>query len=121
MSFRNLDGSNDWLFGGSMSNYATEANEIALNVQTRILSFYNDCFFDTEAGIDYFNLLDYNRQRELENAIQQVIITTPGVTGCNKINLYINSNRKMTINYDISTIYSTSYTADTQIDNINVV
>ena len=120
MSFRIIDGNNDWTFGAGISNYATENDEIALDVKTRILSFYNDCFFDTEAGIDYFNLLDYNNQQAIENAIEQTILTTDGVLSCNKINVYINSNRKMSVEYSITTIYSNEYSQELELSNINV-
>lgn len=115
MSFRNLDGSGDWTFGAGFSNYATGLNEIALNIQTRVLSFYRDCFFDLEAGIDYFNLLDYNTQQKLENEIQKTIISTDGVFGINSINLYLNSNRKLMLEYSVKTIYSDTLSREIEI------
>lgn len=106
MSFRVLDGSGDWTFGSGLSNYATESNEVALNIKTRVLSFYRDCFFDLEAGIDYFNLLDYNKQKDLEAAIQNVIMATDGVIQLTQINLYVNAQRQMTVEYSIVDVYS---------------
>lgn len=110
MTFRNLDVNHDWTFGSGRNNYVSENQEIALNLKTRILSFLGDCFFATNEGIDWFNLLDYRYQDRLENAVQEVVINTPGVTGINSIDVVIGANRQIRIMYDIQTIYSSSYT-----------
>jgi len=107
--FRQLDTNHDWTFGNNLSNYLDEQKEIALNLKTRILSFLGDCFFATDEGIDWWNLLDYRYQDRLENAVQNVIKNTPGVTAINSIDILLGANRKITIQYDIQTIYSQSY------------
>lgn len=110
MTFRNLDKNHDWTFGSSKSNYVSENQEIALNIKTRVLSFLGNCFFATDEGIDWFNLLDYRYQEKLENAVQEVIVQTPNVTGINSIDLLTTSDRQIRIAYDVQTIYSSSYT-----------
>lgn len=111
MAFRNLsDG--DWVYGSGRNSYVTENQEIALNVKTRLLSFLGNCFFATNEGIDWFNLLDYNKQQQLENAVQEVIIQTPGVTGINSVDVVLGANRQSRLAYDIQTIYSNSYTGE---------
>lgn len=112
MTIRNLDENHDWTFGSGKNNYVNENLEIALNIKTRILSFLGDCFFDTEAGIDWFNLLDYRYQDRLENSVQNVVLKTPGVVGINNIEVLLGAQRKIIIQYDIKTIYSTSYTGE---------
>lgn len=112
MSFRNLDSNHDWTFGSGKSNYVIENQEIALNLETRILSFLGNCFFATDEGIDWFNLLDYRYQDRLENSVQEVVKNTPGVTGINSIDVLIGANRQIRIAYDIQTIYSSSYTGE---------
>lgn len=109
MTFRNLDANHDWTFGSGRSNYVSENQEIALNLKTRILSFLGDCFFATNEGIDWFNLLDYHYQDRLENAVQEVIKNTDGVTGINSVDLIVNADRQIRITYDVQTIYSQSY------------
>lgn len=109
MSFRNLDGNHDWVFGSGRNDYVTENQEIALNIQTRILSFLGDCFFAINEGIDWFNLLDYRYQDRLELAVQETIKNTPGVTAINDVQILLGANRKITITYDIQTVFSTSY------------
>ncbi len=108
MSFRNLK-NGDWVYGSGRNDYVSENQEIALNVETRILSFLGDCFFAADEGIDWFNLLDYRYQDRLELAVQDVVIKTPGVTGINSVDVLTGANRKITISYDIQTIYSQSY------------
>lgn len=111
MSFRNLN-NGDWVFGTGRNAYVQENQEIGLNIETRLLSFLGDCFFDTEAGLDWFNLLDYRYQGKLENMVQDTIIKTPGVTGINSVDVVVGANRQIRITYDIQTIYSSSYTGE---------
>ena len=50
---RRLDKNHDWTFGQGFSNYATESDAIAQNVQTRLWSFANDWFLDLEHGLPW--------------------------------------------------------------------
>lgn len=112
MAFRNLDGQHDWVFGSGKNSYVTENQEIGLNIETRVLSFLGDCFFATEEGIDWWNLLDMGKQEQLENSVQETIKNTPGVTAINSVDVVLGANRKITITYDVQTIYSESYTGE---------
>lgn len=112
MSFRNLDVNHDWTWGNSKNNYVIENQEIALNLKTRILSFLGDCFFATDEGIDWWNLLDYRYQDRLENSVSEVVKNTPGVTAINSIDVLIGSDRNIRIAYDINTIYTQSFTGE---------
>lgn len=107
--FRNLDFNHDWTFGNNLNSYVAEQKEIAINLETRILSFLGDCFFAVNEGIDWWNLLDYRYQDRLENAVSEVVKNTPGVTAINSINVLMGANRRIRLQYDISTIYSQSY------------
>lgn len=109
--FRNLS-NGDWVWGTSKNAYVNYNQEIALNLETRILSFLGDCFFATDEGIDWWNLLDYNRQEQLENSVQEVVKNTPGVTGINSVDVLMSANRQIRIAYDIQTIFSSSYTGE---------
>lgn len=112
MAFRNLSGNGDWVFGSGKNSYVTENLEIGVNIQTRVLSFLGDCFFATEEGIDWFNLLEMGKQEQLENSVQETIKNTPGVTAINSVDVVMGANRKITITYDVQTIYSESYTGE---------
>ncbi len=112
MTFRNLDDNHDWTFGAGQNNYVQNEQEIRLNIETRLLSFLGDCFFDTDEGIDWLHLLDRNKLEKLEYAVQDVIIKTAGVTGINSVDAVLGANRKLTLSYDIQTIFSQSYTGE---------
>lgn len=118
MSFRNLTGDGDWVYGAGKNSYATENAEIALNIQTRVLSFLGDCFFATDEGIDWFNLLDYNRQAKLENSVKKTILETDGVVNILSLDITQGANRKLILTYDIQTIYTESYQNQLEIFDI---
>lgn len=109
MAIRNLDVNHDWTFGSSKSNYLSDNDEIALNLETRILSFLGDCFFATGEGIDWFNLLDYRYQSKLELSVSEVVKNTPGVVSINSIDVLMAQDRKIMIQYDIKTQFTQSY------------
>lgn len=110
MRVRAVDSNHDWTFGRGLQDYKIEERAIAQNVKTRLLSFYRDCFFDLNAGIDWFNLLGRGTEKFLLLAIRTVISTTEGVVGINKVTVdYNRQERHITIYYDIRTIYSKSY------------
>ena len=111
MKFRNLDSNSDWRFGHGLSDYISGEAAIALNIQTRIFSWLNDCFFDMGAGIDWNNRLGSKNQRNLlELDLRRIILQSYGVTGLVSFSTNI-TNRKFTANYNVQTIYSPSYQA----------
>lgn len=79
MKFRNIDEKGDWTFGKGRGNYASGAAALMLNVKTRLLSFNNDCFFDMDAGIDWWNLLGGKDRRQTAAAAQKTILESYGV------------------------------------------
>ena len=106
MSFRNLDENGDWVFGTGRNSYVTETQEVLLNVKTRVLSFLGDCFFAPTEGIDWWNLLEYNRQEKVVLDTQNVIATTDGVVELVNIDSYLDSRRDLHLTYSIKDIYS---------------
>ena len=107
MKFRSIDSTNDWNFGKGKQSYVKNQDALMLNVQTRLQSFLNDCFFDTSAGIDWFNLLGSKDQENIVSSVRKVIIETEGVTKINTIDFYTNSTtRNLEITYNINTQYT---------------
>lgn len=109
MAIRALDLNHDWQWGMNRNSYVVDAKEIAENLETRLLSFYNDCFFAAQEGIDWFNLLDYNNQTKIEYDVQEVIKNTPGVVAINSVDAVLGANRQLKIQYDIDTIFTSGY------------
>lgn len=109
MRFRNLTPEGDWTFGQGKSSYATQNKAIGLNIKTRLLSWLNDCFFDTGAGIDWPNRLGSKNQRFLlEQDLRRVILQSDGVTGILTFDTIL-EGRNFTANYSVQTQFSDSY------------
>jgi outer membrane protein assembly factor BamA len=104
---RGLDSNNDWIFGIGANAYLTANAEVAINIQTRVLSFLNDCFFDTGAGLNWWALLGSKNQAALQLSIGTVILNTNNVTGNLQLSVIYNSQtRGLSIVYKVQTTYS---------------
>lgn len=102
MKFRSLNGQ-DWNYGRGRSDYLRQKDALKENIRTRVLSWRRDCFFDTEAGVDWVNGLGNKGQRSnLEAQIRNVILQTPLVTGINSFFSTLD-NRNLSIQYEVAT------------------
>lgn len=109
MIIRNLDSNGDFTFGSGKGNYLTNNPAIGLNINTRLLSWLNDCFFDAGAGIDWFNRLGNKNQRSLlELDLKRIILQSYGVTALVTFSTQLNG-RIFTGNYTLNTIFSQGY------------
>jgi len=117
MIIRALDINHDWTFGKGKENYLSGQLAIAENIQTRILSFFGNCFFDMSAGINWFTLLGIpNSEQQIMLNVRAVILQSYGVVSVNSISLnLVNSNRRATLTYSINTIYTQNYTQTLQV------
>lgn len=106
MRVRALDANHDWLFGKGQNDYLTANAAVTQNINTRLNSFLGDCFFDTTAGIDWFNLLGSKNETALSLAIAAVILNTDQVTAMIQLNITLDVARRLTIKYQVQTIYS---------------
>jgi len=89
MSVRALAGT-DWTFGKSKRNLLYGDDEIAQNVVTRIKSFKNDWFLDTEAEIDWLNILSSkNNKQTIINNIIRVTEATTGVLNVTNVDVLV--------------------------------
>ena len=107
MIFRSLDASHDWNFGQGLQSYATGKAAIGLNVQTRILSFLGNCFFDTLAGINwliYFGTPGQTQQILL--SVQACILQSYGVTKVNSVTLNETLAEGVILTFNINDMYS---------------
>lgn len=108
MIVRAIDGQGDWLFGKGKNDYKSGNNAISQNIQTRLLSFLGDCFFDLNAGIDWWNRLGAKDKTALNLDVSSVILNTAGVTGLLQLSITLDAQRVLTITYRVQTIYSTT-------------
>lgn len=108
MRVRALDTNGDWSFGNGKGDYKQGNPAVAQNIKTRLNSFVGDCFFDLEAGLDWYGLLGYKDRIALRLAVSSVILNTTEVTGLKQINFNYNAvTRDVSISYKAQTTYST--------------
>lgn len=77
-----LDDNHDWVFGQGQADYREGLDCLVENLETRLLSWKGDCFFDTEAGLDYANLIGSFGKEIVDNFKKncvQLIQQTEGV------------------------------------------
>lgn len=118
MSIRNIDENNDWTFGKGKQNYALQDNEVATNLKTRLQSFLGDCFFDLEAGLDWFNILGKDQERLLSE-VKKCIVTTPGISRLNSFDVFFDrAERNIRVEYNVDTIYSPNLQGVLGVENV---
>ncbi len=115
MIIRALDGDHDWTFGKGKQSYLNNAKAIAQNIDTRLLCFLNDCFFDMTSGIDWFRLLgSKGTQAEIILSVRAVILQSYGVAKVNKINATL-SGRALLMQYNIDTIFTSQFSQNLEV------
>lgn len=108
MRVRQIDSNHDWTFGKGQNNYVTRRDAVKQNLNTRILQFLGNCFFDQGAGIDWFNLLGGKDTIAINLAVSAVILNTQDVTGLQELSLDLNrSTRALIVSYKVDTVYGT--------------
>ena len=119
MIIRAIDANHDWTFGKGTENYLFGNQAIGENVQTRLLSFLNNCFFDMNAGIDWFTYLGLpNKSQEIVLRARAVILQSYGVVSVTSLNIAINDPKRSAIlTYTINTIYTQNYTQNLEVIN----
>lgn len=111
MIVRALSPTGDWTFGAGKNNYLQANAAVAQAIGTRLLSFLGDCFFATNVGIDWFNLLGNKNQLALQLAISATILNTQSlgqnvVTGITNLSLNLDhTSRLFSVTYSATSIF----------------
>ncbi len=110
MKIRALDGNHDFMFGKGLSSYNFNNQAIGENIQTRLMSWLNDCWFDADAGLDWPRLLGSRNTKSLiELSVRAIILQSYGVLRVTKIILdFQGEARNLVLNYSVDTIFSTN-------------
>lgn len=118
MIFRALGTDNDWTFGKGKESYLFNQAAVAQNIRTRLLSFLNDCFFDMNAGVDWFLYFGTpGKNQEIILKSRAVILQSYGVVSVNSIDLNVNRvTRASVLTYNINTIYTINYSENLQVN-----
>ena len=117
MIIRALDSDHDWVFGQGKQSYQIGQAAIAENIQTRLLSFKNDCFFDMNAGIDWLRLLgSKNTLQETLLTIRAVILASYGAVKVNSVTPTVDkSSRSLSVTYNMDSIFSSKFSQTIQV------
>ena len=107
MIVRALNSSGDWTYGAGKNNYLSANAAVAQAIATRLLSFLGDCFWATNAGIDWFTFLGGSKSLlSLQLAINAVILNTDNVTGIVTLNvIYDPDTRAVEIDYEATSSF----------------
>ncbi len=106
MIVRAITSEGDWTYGAGRNNYLSANAAVAQSIGTRLLSFLGDCFFATNAGIDWWNLLGNKNLLALELAINAVILNTESVTGIISLSTNLDhETRAFSASYSVSTSF----------------
>ena len=100
MRFRNLDNNGDWCFGKGRNSYLKDNEALMMNIKTRLLEFYQDCFWDMEKGIDWWRLLGGKDLKKILVDVQNTILKSYQVKRIVKLD-YSLTNRKLFLSISI--------------------
>ena len=118
MIIRALDANHDWTFGQGKQNYLSSQKAINLNIQTRLLEFLNNAFWNMNAGADWPRLLGTpGTKQEITLSSRAIILNSYGVNSVNSISIvYSRSTRNIILSYNINTIYTSNFNAELQVN-----
>ena len=108
MITRSIDSSYDWSFGKGKQDYLSDSNALIQNINTRLMSFVGDCYFDQNAGIDWFLYLGSKNINGLKLSVGSVISSTDGVQDVTELNFTLDSKRQLLIQYAVTSSWSTA-------------
>lgn len=104
---RAIDASGDFSFGQGRQNYLSGEAEINQDIATALKVFLGECFFNTSAGVDWWNLLGKSDLAGILLQCRAVIASRAGVTKITSVNAYLNAlTRALIVDYKVSTIFS---------------
>lgn len=106
MIVRGLDSDGDFLFGKGRNDYKSANKAVAQCIQTRLFSFLGDCFFATDAGLDWWNILGAKNRIELQLQVNVTILNTPDVTKLVSSEINLSTNRHITLTYTVETVHT---------------
>jgi hypothetical protein len=105
MKVRSIDVNGDWNFGKGRNDYLSQNAAIAQKIVTTLRSFLGDCFFNTGAGIDWWNLLGGKSKIAIELSVKTAILNVEGVSGINDMSVSLDANRAAQLSYNVTTVY----------------
>ena len=117
MNIRATDDIGDWTFGNGRANYKTGLLSLLQFIAENLQTWKNDLFYNTDAGIDWVNLLggkinDFNENvAMIEQDVRATILAQEinGVIGLENLDISYNGyTRQLTLTYVVNTVYGVS-------------
>lgn len=105
MIFRAITNEGDWFFGAGKSSYSRDHNAIINNLITKLKTFKGECFYDQNIGVPWFDLIPSKNKDAVVLWIKAFMLEQYGIISVNELEYSIDTDRKMTITYDIKTIF----------------
>lgn len=108
MNFRAIDATtNDWNLGRGIQSYLTGNAAIAADIRTALQMFLGECFFATDQGVDWWNLMGSRDEAGVILQCRKVIVGRVGVTKVNSVVATLDRvSRKLVVTYSIDTVFS---------------
>lgn len=110
MRYRGSTKTDDWVFGAGKQNYLRDNDAIMAGIKRKLLTFYSECFFEPRAGVPWFSILGQKDATPLLLAVKAAILDCYGVVRVTDVQFETDVNRKLTLTYNLDTIYSTGAT-----------
>lgn len=107
MRYRKLDTNGDYVFGqGPKEFFVNSPETVGQAVKTRLALMQGEWFLDRTQGTPYnTQILGAGTQSVYDQAIQEVVLNTQGVTEIQEYTSSLDSNRNLTVVMLINTIY----------------
>lgn len=113
---RNLDKNWDWVFGNGKQDYAIGQRSMEIDILTNIKCWKNNCFYDLDKGIDWYNILgSFGSDKKLINQLVSLLLNIDGVVEIKSIDYNITDERKINLNIVLNTIYNSNFNLSTTI------
>lgn len=117
MKVRALNDRHDWVFGKGLQGYKQNREAVKQRIKTHLLSFYYDCFFDLEFGIDWKNFWgSKNKKNEIIISCRKQILLIDEVTSCQNIDAVIDDDRDIRLSYTVTDKYGLSFSDTLQLN-----
>lgn len=101
MLYRAMDANGDYQLGVFLNNTPAAVGQAVL---TRLRLWRGEWFLDITDGTPYIqDILGFNTSYDLE--IQSIILNTPGVSGISGYSSSVNSQRRLSVNCTVDTVY----------------
>jgi|DEB0MinimDraft_6_1074348.scaffolds.fasta_scaffold21528_2 hypothetical protein len=104
-TFRGSRLTDDWVFGKGLSDYMSDDDAIAKDIETKVRTFRGECFFDGAVGVRWFSILGQKDIVLTLLEIREVIFNVDGVTAVTDLRIEpLNDERTLVLRYWIDTV-----------------